>query len=79
MKFGLWFSITTTIKECSIFLGQLARLLSGKTQNKTKNSKPYSIVATYVKLWKLKLLDRNSVTYEGPLRKSLMTSELGLT
>ena len=36
VKFGLWFSTTTTIKECSIFLAQLARLLSGKTQNKNK-------------------------------------------
>ena len=67
MKFSLWFSITTTIKECSIFLAQLARLLSGKSQNKQKNLKPCSIVGTYVKLWKLKLLDLNSVIYEGTL------------
>ena len=65
VKFSLWFSITTTSKTRSIFLTQLTRLLSGENQNKKEFSKPYSIVVTYVKLWKL---DCNSVIYEGTLR-----------
>ena len=79
VKFSLWFSTKTTIKECSIFLAPLPRLLNDKNQNKKSFSKPYSVAVTYVKLWKLKLLDLNSVIYEGTLRKSLMTSELGWT